>query len=68
MTDAETENMIKILVDICTYHDSSSCYDSHEEVGNQRSYYHHEALYHRNAEKYIETEVDIMRKFRPKFH
>lgn len=65
----ETETkMIKIWANISTYHDSSSCYNAHEEVGNQRSYNHHEALYHRNAEKYIETEVDIMRKSRPKFH
>ena len=51
-----------------SYNDSCPGNNSHEEIRNQRCYNHHEALYNRNAGTRIKTVVDIVRKFRPKFH
>lgn len=51
-----------------SYYIPSSNYNSHQEVGNKRSNYHHGALHSCNGADKVEAHVHIMREFWPKFH
>jgi hypothetical protein len=51
-----------------SYNDSSPSNQSRQEIGDQWSYNHHQALYNRNGAEDIETEKYVMIKSRSKFH